>query len=242
MPRRSGQPRDVEFSGAWTIGHDHRHGTTVNLGGIFTTAGLGAFNRTLGTVNLTGTLTNTDNTLTFDATTGSWNLVGGTVEGGALVFQAGQSLLISSNANNRLTAWRSPAICCSTRPVPWCGFSNGLNINGVVHGGRRRRVAGLRGQPDVVSGHVVFEGTTAAGGHRGGQRQHDADARLGLHRPRRLGDIGGSRYLGNAFALVDNGAIAADVSSQSLDITSRVTLTNNGTLAAEAGSVAEYQR
>ena len=57
---------------------------TVNLGGQFTSAGLGTFNRTGGAVNVTGTLDNTNATLTLDTTTGSWNLAGGTIKGGVI--------------------------------------------------------------------------------------------------------------------------------------------------------------
>ena len=93
----------LSFGGAWSnTGTITATNSTVNLGGTFTTAGLGAFNRTGGTVNLTGTLTNTGDTFTFNGTTGSWNLLGGTVLNGTLVFQAGQSLLILANINNRL--------------------------------------------------------------------------------------------------------------------------------------------
>ena len=49
--------------------------------------------QTGGTVNLTGTLNNTGATLTLNATTGSWNLAGGTINGGTLAFADGQTLL-----------------------------------------------------------------------------------------------------------------------------------------------------
>ena len=67
---------------AWSnTGTINATNSTVNLGGLFTLAGLGTFNRTGGTVNLTGTLDNTGTTLALDATTGSWNLLGGTMQG-----------------------------------------------------------------------------------------------------------------------------------------------------------------
>jgi hypothetical protein len=69
---------------------------TVNLGGLFTFAGLGTLNRTGSTVNLVGTLNNTGATLALGPTTGSWYLVGGTVMGGTLTETAGAELIISS--------------------------------------------------------------------------------------------------------------------------------------------------
>ena len=65
---------------------------TVNLGGTFTQANLGSFSRTGGNVNLTGTLTNTGQTLALTATTGSWSLVGGTIDGGTVSVTGGARL------------------------------------------------------------------------------------------------------------------------------------------------------
>ena len=56
----------------------------MNLGGSFTRAGLGTFNRTGGAVNLTGTLDNTGATLALNNATGSWTLLGGALAGGTL--------------------------------------------------------------------------------------------------------------------------------------------------------------
>jgi hypothetical protein len=59
--------------------------STLNLGGGFTTAGLGSYNRSGGSINLTGTLNNTGSTLALDDTTGSWQLrTGGTIRGGTV--------------------------------------------------------------------------------------------------------------------------------------------------------------
>jgi RHS repeat-associated protein len=70
-------------------------GSTVNLGGAFTQAGLGKFSRdTASTVNLSGTLTGG---LALDATTGSWNLAGGTLAG-ALTGSGGSVLYATGNS------------------------------------------------------------------------------------------------------------------------------------------------
>src|SRR5439155_12043653 len=45
--------------------------TTVNLGGMFSQADMGTFNRSGGTVNVTGTITGD---ITLDASTGPWNV------------------------------------------------------------------------------------------------------------------------------------------------------------------------
>ncbi len=74
---------------------------TTNLGGTFTQADLGSFSRTGGAVNLTGTQTNTGATLALTATTGSWNLAGGTIDGGT-VTATGGALLEATNQGGKL--------------------------------------------------------------------------------------------------------------------------------------------
>ncbi len=67
----------------------------LNLGGSFSLAGAGPFTRTGGTVNLNGILDNTGSVLALNASTGSWNLVGGTVKGGTLSASDGAALILS---------------------------------------------------------------------------------------------------------------------------------------------------
>ena len=69
----------------------------MNLGGAFTWAALGTFTRSGGTVNLTGTLDNRGRTLALDATTGSWQLAGGTLQGGNYVSSGGAELVFTSS-------------------------------------------------------------------------------------------------------------------------------------------------
>jgi hypothetical protein len=67
------------------------HGTitetnsTLNLGGGFTTAGVGNYNRSGGFINVSGMMNNIGNTLALNDTTGSWQVVtGGTIRGGTV--------------------------------------------------------------------------------------------------------------------------------------------------------------
>ncbi|MGE4198775.1 MAG: GC-type dockerin domain-anchored protein, partial [Phycisphaerales bacterium] len=88
----------VTIAGAWSsVGTFVSNGGTMNLGGTFTS--VGTFNRTGGTVNLTGTFNN-GGTFTFTASTGSWNLLGGTISGGTLVFDGADRLVFTSSAGN----------------------------------------------------------------------------------------------------------------------------------------------
>jgi hypothetical protein len=70
--------------------------SAVNLGGTFATTDLGTVTSSGGTVSLTGVLTNTGNTLTLNASTGSWWLAGGTIIGGTIATAGGTQLLATT--------------------------------------------------------------------------------------------------------------------------------------------------
>ncbi len=76
--------------------------SSVFLGGSFTLATLGAFGRSGGTVNLTGTLTNIGTTLALNNTTGTWMLDGGTIIGGT-ISTSGTALLQGEGSVNGVT-------------------------------------------------------------------------------------------------------------------------------------------
>ena len=84
----------VTLAGSWTNAGTiaAAAGSTLNLGGAFATAALGAINAADATVNLTGTLTNTGQTLALNATTNSWRLLGGTIDGGTVSTADGKVL------------------------------------------------------------------------------------------------------------------------------------------------------
>ena len=70
-------------------------GSTVNLGGDFTLAGLGNFQPSSDTINLTGVLDDTGTGLALNASTGSWNLTGGTIIGGTYSASDGAELVFT---------------------------------------------------------------------------------------------------------------------------------------------------
>ncbi len=80
---------------AWTnTGSVVSTASTLNLGGNnLTYATLGTINRTDGTVRLTGTWTDTH--LTLNATTGDWELYGGTIKDGTISTLNGTELLVT---------------------------------------------------------------------------------------------------------------------------------------------------
>ena len=83
----------LTLSGTWTnTGTISQTNSTVNLGGSFTLADVGTFNSTGGIVNITGVLNNMDATLALSGTTGTWNLLGGTILGGTVTTLAARHL------------------------------------------------------------------------------------------------------------------------------------------------------
>ena len=88
----------LTLSGTWSNqGTLTATNSTVNLGGSFTVAALGSFQRSGSTVNLTGTLSNTGTTLALTAATGSWNLLGGTINGGTVSEAGGAELAFTTS-------------------------------------------------------------------------------------------------------------------------------------------------
>ena len=77
--------------------------STLTLDGATTTAALANFNNTAGgTFNLTGTLTNTADTLTLGGHLGAITLAGGTIKGGIVQEAAPTFLRFTSNPSNAL--------------------------------------------------------------------------------------------------------------------------------------------
>jgi membrane-associated phospholipid phosphatase len=79
------------------------NGTTLTLAGTWTLAGLGSFTRSGGTINFSGTLDLGGSTWNLTAATGSWNLMGGTIQNGAIAESGGSLLVITNTGGNTLT-------------------------------------------------------------------------------------------------------------------------------------------
>jgi hypothetical protein len=164
----------VTLAGAWqNPGTISETSATINLGGSFTTAGIGTLALTSGTVNLTGTLTNTGATLQTTAGT-SWNLNGGTVLNGNVSVASGTQLgvLTASSALTNVTLSGTANVVAgatltinqgltlSGGTVQLNGSVNsgggGLNVTNVV-------VAGSGTQTIGGTGQVVFAGSSGVG-------------------------------------------------------------------------------
>jgi hypothetical protein len=76
---------------------------TLNMGGSFTTAGIGTITRTGGTANITGALNNALATLALNSTTGTYVLNNGSITSGSVTAAGGAVLAIAGNSSaNRL--------------------------------------------------------------------------------------------------------------------------------------------
>ena len=131
----------------------------MSLGGSFSLAALGTFNYTAGTVNLTGTLNNAGNTLTLNAASGSWNLVGGTVNGGT-VSESGGAELVPTNSGGTLSGvtMNGPLDLggSGANTAPQVNVTNGLTLNNsTIYVGN---AAGS------TYGRVYFQGNETLGG------------------------------------------------------------------------------
>jgi hypothetical protein len=211
-------------------------GATVNLGGTFSTAGIGTINRAGGTVNLTGTLDNTGQTLTLNSATGPWVLRGGTVQGGTVNLLDG---IVLSGTQGSAPGHLSGVVLNGDINLQSGEIiaEQGTSINGTVN-----FVSGTlnaAGNQSIASGVFSFNGTGAPYGMLRVQNgANPATLTLGSGVTVR----GGAGYLGNTFGQPDNdtivnqGLISANVSGRELAIRSNV-FQNQGTLEAINGGV-----
>lgn len=212
-------------------------GSTVNLGGSFTQAGLGSFSRdSASTVNLTGTL---DGSLAMSATTtGSWYLEGGEIDesGGGAFSTDGVATLYATNTNSTLNAVTldSP-IDFSANSFASAGITGGLTLNTALN---------IGSASGTTNGTLLFEGGNETLGGSGTitfgasglnlvdivneQLTIGADVTIN-------GESADFNAPGGAGTLVNDGAIDATVSGGNM-IINPTTFTNNGTVEASGAA------
>jgi len=127
---------------------------TLNLGGIFSWTDLGTLNRTNGTVNVTGTLNNTNTTLALNTVTGPWVLAGGDIQSGTIVASSAAPLIISSGTLDGVTVNGSWDVGSSVGGAQLTVL-DGLTNNGTMQVGN---------PTNSNYGGVNFNGTQTLGG------------------------------------------------------------------------------
>ena len=152
----------LSLSGAWSnSGSIVVQNATLNLGGSFSTAGLGSYTPTGGTINLTGTLDNTGATLILDAATGSWNLEGGTLEGGALATLDGTDLATGDYGGSLAGLTLGATVAGQAEPGNLLVATGGVTVTGglTLANGTVVEIDAASFQPVIT-----FEGNQTIGG------------------------------------------------------------------------------
>lgn len=115
------------------------NGGTLEIGGHFSIASLGTLNRNGGVVNIRGTLDNTNQTLTLDAARGTWNLVGGRINGGTVTETASGKLRVTSSGAT-LSGVTFNGDLDLTASSAYVDAFNGLTLNGTATLGNSARI------------------------------------------------------------------------------------------------------
>lgn len=232
----------LTFSEPWTNGATiNADGVTVNLGGMFTLAQLGAFNRTGGTVNVTGTLDLEGGTLALDAATGPWRINGGTLQNGAVTQNGDAKLIFAANAMNVLDGMTVQGDLELTNTSARALIRNGLTLNGSVILENAGGVT-FAGDQTFNTGQIVFASSSGSSGALGIEPGTTLTLGPAMVLRGKTGAIGGGLFaFSGSRILINQGLIAADVPGGILSI-APTQLENPGTLRADgAGAVLQVR-
>ena len=212
----------------------------LNLGGTFNvSSGVGTWNRTGGTVNVTGTILNQGPALAMlDSSTGSWRLLGATISGGTMNLSGGAQLhaAVSGATLNNVTVNGDVVVEANAT----------LTVQGTASFTAARMVGG-GANIQLPAGYVLNSLITAEGIAAGTRSISFGTTALGTNTIGPSGSIrllagsGGGLSLTNpgvSLTLVNNGLISAEAVGQSLSISTSInTFTNNGVVQASAGTL-----
>ena len=207
-------------------------GGSLLLNGSLTTAGLNlpTFVRNGGTVSLSGSLDNTNSTLALTPATGSWNLTGGTITGGHISGTGGAQLVPSFGTVNGVTIDSDLTIPGGSTLQVQGGLTLNaiLTISGAATG--TAQLSFLSTQTVSGTGQIAMTGVA---NNSFAINAPNATVTLGpqitLHG---WGVVGG---LTNT-TLVNQGTILADISGQTLQI-STPNFTNQGVATSVNGGI-----
>ena len=130
--------------------------STVNLGGSFVMTDLGTFDHADTTVNLVGTLNNQGQSLTLNATTGSWDLAGGILLGGTLDESDGAELVFTSSGGKLDGVTAQSDLDLTANYNAYVDIVDGLTLDGIT--------AYLGNASGSTCGRMVFDQTETLGG------------------------------------------------------------------------------
>ena len=217
----------LTFDGAWTnAGLVSLAGGTWKLGGTFGLASLGSYERTAGSIVVSGNLNLAGATLALGADTGSWSLEGGTIRNGTIVQTGEHRLRVSNFSGNTLDAVSMEGDLMLDVPTAFLRIRNGLTLAGTaqVNNGA---VLEFDGSQTWGTGSLRFAGT-------GGFLRFNGQLTLG---PSLLvhGGSGEIQAQLAAARLINLGTIATDVEGGRMFVTA-ARVDNQGTLRASAAN------
>jgi hypothetical protein len=220
----------LTLNGAWTNSATiTANEATVNLGGAFALANFGTFNRTGGTVNVTGVLDLGGGTLALDAAAGSWQMNGGTLKGGTVTQSGGGNLLFAGGAVSTLDGVTLDGDLVLTNLSVRVLIRNGLALTGSVQLDNENAIS-FSGSQTFQTGQVVFAGNSGLLGIEPGTTLTLGPTVIVRGRSGRIGpsmfNFSGTRRL------INQGLIAADVPSGTLTI-NPTEFENTGILRAD---------
>jgi hypothetical protein len=201
--------------------------TIIEMNGTFGTPG-GSFVNVGSTININGTMINTNSTLALTATTGSWYLNGGTVQGGTITASGGSQMIVENGVfdgvtlNDPLSVTNGATLSVttngltlnSTLMLDGANFGANLQFNGVSTLGGTGQV--VYGGPEPINDRVFASSGTLTIGS--GITIHGA----------------GGLVEGSASGpVINHGTIYSDNSNQTLNL---YYVINQGQLIASNGS------
>jgi hypothetical protein len=217
--------------------------SAVDIEGNQTTTGLGSITSTGGAVNVLGTINNTGNTLSLTASTGSWNLLGGTIQGGTIQTATGIALVVASNSSFTSGVTLDGTLDFSASPGHTLSVTSGLTVNGTIQLGSIGNTTGY--------GTLNFMGNQTLGGTGsivfGSDRTNLSQLRIAPSTTLTIGsgltiagDTGTILYGDSTSNLTNAGTITDNVSGGTITImgtgwhnSGTIVATNGGTVRAD---------
>jgi len=204
-----------------------------DFGGTFTTASLGTIHRTGGTINVTGTLDNSNATLALNAGTGSFQLTAGVIKNGTITAVDGTGLIVPAFSSGTLDGV-TLAADISLSGGSSLSVHNGLTLsNGakvILNSSSGASLQFVGTQTLGGSGQVIFGGT--AGGNtlyvRGGGSAANAAVLTigsGITVHGMQGGVIGGLFAGDE--IINQGTIIAETAGQTVAI-NNLTQTSGG--------------
>ncbi len=208
---------------------------TLNLAGTLTATSIGSIQSNAGgTVNITGTINNASATLTLNALTGSWSLLGGVINGGTVNLTGGSTLIATTTASTlNGVAVNGELVLNSSGRI---NLSGATSVTTIRLAGPNSSL-GLTADTVLSNSTIIFEG--AGGGSRiiGTNGQAGTVTLTSTVAIQVAAGLGANPTLGDTNMTLNSAATITNSSIRSLAIIPAA-FTNSGTINAASGVTA----